>query len=171
MRSDALTRDDIRALQERLASIGFDPGRADGVWGPRTAAAYDAYLATRATQITVPILSPPAAKPWWQSRRIIGAAVAVIAGLASGFAGVSVDATETTELVMQVISLIGAVVAWYGSIKGSRPIDPDLVLPGVRLNRGVRQPVRSGAARAVPADDRDDATGYWGRPRGPLDPE
>jgi hypothetical protein len=84
---------------------------------------------------------------------------------------VSVDATETTELVMQSISLIGAIIAWYGSIKGTRPIDPDLVLPGVRLNRGMLKPDRSGAPRAVPTDDGDDDSEYWGRPRGPLDPQ
>jgi len=170
MRFDDLTRDDIRALQERLTSLGFEPGRADGVWVPRTAAAYDAYLASRRVEISVPMMAPPPAKPWWQSRRIIGAVVAVVAGLASAFAGVSVDATETTELVMQAVSLVGAVLAWYGSIKGNRPIDPDLVFPGVRLSRGLRQPVRSPTPRAVPPDD-DDEAGYWGGDRGPLDPE
>ena len=167
MRFDDLTRDDIRAMQERLASLGFEPGRADGVWVPRTAKAYDAYLATRSVEISVPMMAPPPAKPWWKSRRIIGAVVAVVAGLASAFAGVSVDATETTELVMQTVSLVGAVLAWYGSIKAARPIDPDLVLPGVRLNRGLRKPVRSPAPRAVPPDD-DDEAGYWGSDRGPF---
>jgi hypothetical protein len=169
MRLDNLTRDDIRALQERLGSLGFDPGRYDGVWGPRTSAAYDAYLATRERPVMA--VTPPVAKPWWQSRRIIGAGVAVLAGLASAFTGVAVDAGETTELVMQAISLIGAIVAWYGSIKGTQPIDPDLVLPGVRLNRGLLRPDRSGAPRAVPTDDDDDGAGYWGRPRGPFSPE
>ena len=119
MRLDNLTRDDIRALQERLGSLGFDPGRYDGVWGPRTAAAYNAYLATRERPVMA--VTPPAAKPWWQSRRIIGAAVAVLAGLASAFTGVAVDAAETTELVMQAVSVISAAIAWYGSIKGTQP--------------------------------------------------
>lgn len=36
---DALTGDDVRQLQERLAEMGFDVGRTDGVFGARTAKA------------------------------------------------------------------------------------------------------------------------------------
>jgi N-acetylmuramoyl-L-alanine amidase len=35
----ALVGDDVRALQERLLEMGYDAGRADGVYGPRTARA------------------------------------------------------------------------------------------------------------------------------------
>lgn len=31
--------DDVQALQERLLELGYDPGRPDGIYGPRTAAA------------------------------------------------------------------------------------------------------------------------------------
>jgi peptidoglycan hydrolase-like protein with peptidoglycan-binding domain len=34
----------MRALQEFLLKEGYDPGPADGVWGPRVAAALRAYL-------------------------------------------------------------------------------------------------------------------------------
>src|SRR5690348_2147929 len=36
---DALTGDDVRQLQERLLEMGYDVGRADAVYGPRTARA------------------------------------------------------------------------------------------------------------------------------------
>ena len=36
---DALVGEDVRALQERLLEMGFDSGRADGIYGARTARA------------------------------------------------------------------------------------------------------------------------------------
>jgi N-acetylmuramoyl-L-alanine amidase len=36
---DALVGEDVRALQERLLEMGFDAGRADSIYGPRTARA------------------------------------------------------------------------------------------------------------------------------------
>ena len=36
---DALVGEDVRTLQERLLEMGFDPGRADSIYGPRTARA------------------------------------------------------------------------------------------------------------------------------------
>jgi N-acetylmuramoyl-L-alanine amidase len=35
--SDPLVGEDVRALQERLLEMGYDVGRADGIYGPRTA--------------------------------------------------------------------------------------------------------------------------------------
>ncbi len=35
--NDALVGEDVRTLQERLLEMGYDVGRADGVYGPRTA--------------------------------------------------------------------------------------------------------------------------------------
>ena len=39
LRAPALRGDDVRALQERLGALGFDVGRVDGIFGPRTARA------------------------------------------------------------------------------------------------------------------------------------
>jgi N-acetylmuramoyl-L-alanine amidase len=36
---DPLVGEDVRALQERMLEMGFDPGRADSIYGPRTARA------------------------------------------------------------------------------------------------------------------------------------
>jgi N-acetylmuramoyl-L-alanine amidase len=41
--SRMLVGDDVTALQDRLAELGFDAGRADGVFGPRTEAALKAF--------------------------------------------------------------------------------------------------------------------------------
>jgi peptidoglycan hydrolase-like protein with peptidoglycan-binding domain len=37
------TGDDVKKLQQQLASAGFDPGGADGIYGPKTQAAVTAY--------------------------------------------------------------------------------------------------------------------------------
>lgn len=84
MRIDELSREDLRALQERLELLGFDPGRIDGIWGPRTARAYEAYLATR--PVPGVLIQPAAAKPWYLSKRIIGSVVAMLAA-GAGIAG------------------------------------------------------------------------------------
>lgn len=39
LRAPPLRGDDVRALQERLGELGFDVGRIDGIFGPRTARA------------------------------------------------------------------------------------------------------------------------------------
>lgn len=39
LRSPQLRGDDVRDLQERLSALGFDAGRIDGIFGPRTARA------------------------------------------------------------------------------------------------------------------------------------
>jgi N-acetylmuramoyl-L-alanine amidase len=39
LRSPQLRGDDVRELQERLSALGFDTGRIDGIFGPRTAGA------------------------------------------------------------------------------------------------------------------------------------
>jgi len=39
LRAPPLRGDDVRALQERLGELGFDVGRVDGIFGPRTARA------------------------------------------------------------------------------------------------------------------------------------
>lgn len=39
LRSPQLRGDDVRDLQERLSALGFDTGRIDGIFGPRTTAA------------------------------------------------------------------------------------------------------------------------------------
>jgi murein L,D-transpeptidase YcbB/YkuD len=43
----AWPRNLVRALQARLGELGLDPGPADGVYGPRTAAAIKEFQASR----------------------------------------------------------------------------------------------------------------------------
>jgi peptidoglycan L-alanyl-D-glutamate endopeptidase CwlK len=43
--SQPLTKDDVLFRQRLLKSSGFDPGKIDGAWGPKTAGADDAFAA------------------------------------------------------------------------------------------------------------------------------
>ena len=47
-----LPRDVVRRIQDRLARAGFNPGRDDGVWGSRTAAAMRDFQQARGLQAT-----------------------------------------------------------------------------------------------------------------------
>lgn len=42
----------ILALQQKMKAAGFDPGPLDGLWGPRTQAAYDKYIAANPAAAT-----------------------------------------------------------------------------------------------------------------------
>ena len=61
------------------------------------------------------------AKPIWQSRTIIGAAVTIFA-LVAGFKNFKVDVANLTDILVQVAGLIGAALAIYGRIKATKPI-------------------------------------------------
>jgi hypothetical protein len=48
----AMTRDDVRRGQRLLAELGFDPGPADGIMGPRTGDAIEAFQAAQNLEVT-----------------------------------------------------------------------------------------------------------------------
>lgn len=52
------------------------------------------------------------AKPWWQSRTIIGAAAVVFASVLGG--GNAVLQQELTDLVLNAVAVFGAAVSIYG---------------------------------------------------------
>jgi hypothetical protein len=51
-------------------------------------------------------------KPWWQSRTIIGALTVVLASVLGG--GNAVLQQELTDLVLNAVALLGAVMSIYG---------------------------------------------------------
>jgi uncharacterized membrane protein len=67
--------------------------------------------------------SQPPAKPWWKSRAVIGAVVAILASLL-GMVGVSIDEATLTEIVVHVIGAAGGAVAIYGRVKAKHPLGP-----------------------------------------------
>lgn len=162
MRIDQMSRSQIAELQAQLTELGYGDLIADGVWGPKTAQAYQSYLATM--PISTPV-APPADKPWWTSSALIGGLVSVAAWGAS-FAGFEFDVDSAKQAIPELIGAVFAVLAVVGTWRRKAPIDPTLVLPGVRIaSPWLRHhPVQTSASR--PAEphvaDVDRARGSFG---------
>jgi uncharacterized membrane protein len=63
-------------------------------------------------------------KHWYQSRTIWGALIAVIASL-FGALGISIDGTtqnEISEVMLKIVSVLGAVTAIYGRLSATEII-------------------------------------------------
>lgn len=135
-----MTRAEIIAIQSELGV------KADGIWGPKTAAAYAARMAQDAPQ--APVAMPPVSKPWWTSRTVIGLLASVLAMIAGRF-GFEVNDGQITDLLLKAVELGGLAVAAWGTVRRSAPIDATLV---ARVGtRDLRLPVRShGAADSDP---------------------
>ena len=136
-----MTRAEIIAIQSELGV------KADGIWGPITAAAYAARMAHEAPH--APVVMPPVSKPWWQSRAVLGLLASVLAMIAGRF-GWSIDDGQITEMLLRAVELGGLVLAAWGTVRRSAPIDPTLV---ARVgDRAIRLPVRTN--RAPDSDPR-----------------
>lgn len=101
-------------------------------------------------ETTLPTGGPPAetplAKPWWQSRTILGLIISGLSMIANA-AGLSIDAGLLTEIVTQGAAFVGLMVAWYGRINAEVPVDAAQVAPGMRLPA---RPARAARVRVRP---------------------
>jgi len=69
-------------------------------------------------------METPDTKPFWQSKTVIGGAVAVIASILAAF-GHPVQAdlqTALTDNVFNIVASVGAVLAIYGRFKASKTL-------------------------------------------------
>jgi hypothetical protein len=148
-----MTRSEILALQQALNHSGLayqilgEPLVEDGIYGPATDRVHRAYL-DRDTAI--PTVTPPPAKPWWASRAILGLLAFATAEVLRRY-GFDADSDSITTLLLQATELIGAAVAFIGTVRRNAPIDPTLVarLPG---GSELRLPVRPNR-QSHPSDD------------------
>ena len=147
-----MTRDDVRALQRNLNELGYGPLVMDGIYGPATDAAF---RKQSRENITPEVIYPPVAKPWWQSRAVLGLLASVLAMIA-GRLGWSIDDGQITEVLLRAVELGGLVLAAWGTVRRSAPIDPTLV---ARVgDRDLRLPMRThGAADSDPRGDFRDS--------------
>ena len=126
-----MTRAETRRLQQHLNRQGLGPLIEDGIYGPATESAYQRYLRLHTPIDLAP--APPAAKPWWTSRALIGALATIALSVGGIFIDVSaVDAKELTDVMVSMSTGIAGLLALYGTIKRQAPIDPTLVAPGIR---------------------------------------
>ena len=134
LRIDDLSREEKRRIQHDLIRTGLlkptlpsgDPSD-DGIFGPVTIAAYEQYFASRPNvEISVPIISPAPAEPWWVS----GTHWSLLAGLFSmalGFAGMAVDTGELTQVLTMGAGTIWMLVGLYRNATRKNPIDRTLL--------------------------------------------
>lgn len=152
-----VTRAEVRYLQQQLNASGYGHLVEDGIYGPKTAAAYARFEARQdlpaidmggeRVAVEPPLATP--AKPWWQSRAILGLLASLLAMIA-GRLGWSIDDGQITEMLLRAVELGGLALAAWGTIRRSAPIDPTLV---ARVGaRDVRLPVRPD--RAADGDPR-----------------
>lgn len=140
-----MTRPEIIALQRQLLSAGYGL-KVDGVYGPKTAEAYQDWL-NAITPETALTPAPVGAKPWYLSRSVIGILVSLIAVIAER-AGWMIDANEATILVMQLLEFGGLALAFIGTVRRRASIDPTLMAPGLRY------PTRANPVRANGETDK-----------------
>lgn len=107
-------------------------------------------------------------KPWWQSRAIIGAGVAMLATAARLFApDLDIDTDALTDMALDLATLIGSILAVWGRAKATQPIRRRTAAPGVRrepLPLNAHRPA-AGVGAVDPADEGDE----FAYPHGPFD--
>ena len=149
-----MTRREVLALQQSLNGSGYayqltgGPLVEDGIYGPATEQVHRAW---QDQHTRIPTLTPAPAKPWWQSRAVLGLLASLLAMIA-GRMGWGIDEGQITDVLLKATELGGLVLAAYGTLRRTAPIDPGLV---ARVGtRDVRLPVRPDRARQPDDDPR-----------------
>jgi hypothetical protein len=120
-----MTRAEILEIQRQLGL------KRDGIYGPKTHDAYQRWLDANTVE-SMPTPAPAAAKPWWQSRAVLGILVSLIAVITERM-GWTVDANTLAPLAVQFAEVAGLALAFLGTVRRRAPIDHTLVVPGVRF--------------------------------------
>lgn len=142
-----MTKTETIVLQQNLGV------KADGIYGPKTADAYQAWLNAN-TPPEMPTPAPRGATPWWRHKVVLGLLASVLAGITARW---GVDADELTEILLQVAEVAGLVLAAWGTVPAqSVPVDTTLVA------RVHGQSVRLPSAHPLPADGPPDQPGPFG---------
>jgi hypothetical protein len=159
-----MTREQIFRAQHAINAAGLGPVVVDGVWGPRTAAAY-AELARESDLggVGVSMPTPSAPKPWWASEGMLGGLAVMLVG-AFGLAKWGIDAGSLTELLSSLATVVAGIASARGRAKATAPIDSTRVLPGVRIGPDglCAEPMRTGVHAADQSKEPD------GFPSGPF---
>lgn len=96
-----MIRAEIKALQRHLNQSGYGPLVEDGIYGPATQAAHKWQLDEQLRH--GPILTPPAAKPWWTSSAMWGSLTTIGLYIAGIFIDVSgIEAGPITYALVRI---------------------------------------------------------------------
>ena len=96
------------------------------------------------------------AKPFWQSRTIIGAVVTLAAMLA-GFRHVKIDVANLTDILADLAGVVGTLLVIWGRFKATKPITfTGATVPGGAFNPKAEvkkaEPVNAGGTPTLPSD-------------------
>lgn len=142
-----MTKAEVLSIQRQLGI------KADGIYGPVTAQAYQRWLDDNTVE-SMPTPAPRPAAPWWKHKVVLGLLASALAGLTAKW---GVDADELTEILLQVAEVAGLVLAAWGTVPAqSVPVDTTLVA------RVHGQSVRLPSAHPLPADGPPDQPGPFG---------
>lgn len=142
-----MTKTETVVLQQNLGV------KADGIYGPKTADAYQAWLNAN-TPASMPTPAPRAAAPWWRHKVVLGLLASAIAGITARW---GVDANELTAILLKIAEVAGLLLAAWGTTPAqSSPVDPTLVA------RFSGQSVRLPSADPVSANGESDKPGPFG---------
>ena len=136
-----MTRAETLEIQRQL---GLTP---DGIYGPKTAAAYQAWLNSNTVE-SMPTPAPKPAAPWWRHKVVIGLLATALAGITSRW---GIDGNELTAILLQLAEVAGLVLAAWGTVPAQAvPVDTTLV-----ARVGIKS-VRLPSAHSLPADGEAD---------------
>lgn len=136
-----MTRAEILSIQRQLGL------KADGIYGPKTARAYQEWLDANTPEVVTTPAPRPAA-PWWRHKVVLGLLATVLAGITSRW---GVDADELTAILLQLAEVAGLVLAAWGTVPTQAvAVDPTLVA------RVGAKSVRLPSAHSVPTDGEAD---------------
>lgn len=108
---------DAREVQDAIRRM------ADKAPANETLDAITAGLNQAGVKAVVPMVAE--AKPWWQSRAVIGGIIAGIGVPLAGVFGYAVtdaDADQLTMLIMGLTSTVGGILAVWGRIKATKVV-------------------------------------------------
>jgi hypothetical protein len=115
---DVMTRTETLEIQRQLGI------KADGIYGPKTAQAYQRWLDAN-TVPSMPTPAPRPAAPWWRHKVVLGLLASVLAGITARW---GVDANELTEILLKITEVAGLLLAAWGTAPSqATPVDPTLV--------------------------------------------
>lgn len=140
-----MTRAETLTLQRDLAARGY-PLKADGIYGPRTAEAYQDWLNQHTPQdVNTP--APRAATPWWRHKVVLGLLATVLAGITARW---GVDSSELTDILLKLAEVAGLILAAWGTTPAqATAVDPTLVA------RVGGQSMRLPSTNPLPANGQD----------------
>ena len=133
-----MTKSEIIALQTSLRDQGF-PVVIDGIYGPKTEAAYAKYL-DRDTN--VPTVIPAANRPLWKRKTAIFAVTTVLVSLA-GLWDIQIDSQTLTETLTALATLVSGGLTLWANGRSRTAVFRGVDTPGLRLKTPGGVPAKS----------------------------